>query len=111
MSLNVQERRREMGVLRAIGASPGTVCLIVVLEGGVIGLLSWALATVAAGPFSKIVGNFVMTLMANTDLDFAFEPVGIVVLLATSAFLATAASFFPAWQAARRPVREAIGYE
>ena len=38
MSLNVLERRREMGVLRAIGASPRAVWLIVVAEGVVIGV-------------------------------------------------------------------------
>src|ERR1044072_4281660 len=40
MSINVMERRREMGVLRAIGASPSVVRLIVVAEGAVIGLMS-----------------------------------------------------------------------
>ena len=39
MSLNVLERRREMGVLRAIGATPAAVWAIVVAEGAVIGAL------------------------------------------------------------------------
>jgi predicted lysophospholipase L1 biosynthesis ABC-type transport system permease subunit len=48
MSLNVLERRREMGVLRAIGASPRMVWLIVVAEAVVVrpelgarGLVAW----------------------------------------------------------------------
>lgn len=111
MSLNVLERRREMGVLRAIGATPRAVWLIVVAEGGVISLLGWALATLAAWPVSKGVGDFLVTRMFKTPLAFVFEPSGVLVWLAVSLLLGAAASFLPAWHASRRPVREAIGYE
>src|SRR5580700_10401695 len=57
MSLNVLERRREMGVLRAIGASPVVVWLIIVTEGIAVGLLGWFLAALAAGPVSRILGD------------------------------------------------------
>ncbi len=111
MSLNVLERRREMGVLRAIGASRATVFLIVLLEAGVIGLLSWALGTLAAWPISRSVANYLMIRMAQTDLDFAFDGRGIAIWLVVCVLLAAAASLLPAWQASRRPIREAIGYE
>ena len=39
MSLNVFERRREMGVMRALGATPRIVWLMIVAEGIVIGSL------------------------------------------------------------------------
>jgi putative ABC transport system permease protein len=111
MSLNVMERRREMGVLRAIGASPSAVRSIVVAEGAVIGLLGWALAALAAWPVSKAVGDLLVRVAFKSGLDFAFEPLGLVVWLAISVALAAIASFLPAWQASRLPVREAIGYE
>ena len=57
MSLNVLERRREMGVLRAIGASPRTVWLIVVAEAVATASLSWALAALVAWPFSRALGR------------------------------------------------------
>jgi len=111
MSLNVLERRREMGVLRAIGASPSAVWLIVAAEGGVIGVSSWALAVMAAWPVSKLLGDSLVMAMFKNRLDFVFEPRGILIWLAVSLILSLLASFIPAWHAARRPVREAIGYE
>jgi putative ABC transport system permease protein len=111
MSLNVLERRREMGVLRAIGASPPAVWLIVITEGVAIGELGWSLATLAAWPVSKVIGALMVKLMFKVGLDFFFEPSGPLVWLAISICLGTAASFLPAWHASRRPVREAIGYE
>jgi putative ABC transport system permease protein len=53
MSVNVLERRREMGVLRAIGATPRVLAVIVLSEGLVIGVLSWIIAAVAAWPIWK----------------------------------------------------------
>jgi putative ABC transport system permease protein len=111
MSLNVLERRREMGVLRAIGASPPVVWLIVITKGVAIGVLSWALATLAAWPVSKVIGVLMGKLMFKVGLDFFFEPSGPLIWLVVSICLGTAASFLPAWHASRRPVREAIGYE
>jgi putative ABC transport system permease protein len=111
MSLNVLERRREMGVLRAIGASPAAMWLIVSMEGGVIGVASWALAAMAAWPVSKLLGDFLVMAMFRNGLDFSFETRGILIWLAVSLALSLLASFLPAWRAARRPVREAIGYE
>ena len=111
MSLNVIERRREMGVLRAIGASPPVVWLIVITEGVVIGALGWSLATLAAWPVSKAIGDLLVKLMVKVGLDFMFEPGGPMIWLGVSLCLGAVASFLPAWHASRRPVREAIGYE
>ena len=44
MSINVLESTREIGVMRAIGASDGAVAQVFIVEGLVIGLLSWLLA-------------------------------------------------------------------
>lgn len=111
MSLNVLERRREMGVLRAIGATPRFVWLIVVAEGVVIGLLSWALAAVLAWPVSRLAGDAMVLAMFRTPLDFRFETGGLLIWLAVSVAIGALSSLVPAWHASRRPVREAIAYE
>lgn len=111
MSLNVLERRREMGVLRVVGAKPRTVWMMLVAEGMVVSLLAWALAGIAAWPLSKGLGNFLIVMMFKSGLDFTFEPRGLFIWLGISLLLGAIASFVPAWHAARQPVREALGYE
>jgi putative ABC transport system permease protein len=111
MSLNVMERRREMGVLRAIGASPRVVWLIVVSEGVVVGLLSWLLASLIAWPLSKVIGDLMVRLILRGGVDFRFEPLGLLIWLAASVVLGAFGSFVPAWQASRYEVREALEYE
>src|SRR5260370_42079910 len=95
MSLNVLERGREMGVLRAIGASPAVVWLIVVAGGTLIGALSWAIAVLAAWPLGKALGNHLIRAAFNTRLDFTFDPQWISICLSVSILLAALSSFLP----------------
>jgi putative ABC transport system permease protein len=111
MSLNVLERRREMAVMRALGATPRTVWLMIVAEGVVIGLLGWVIAAVLAWPISKAVGNSFVRVLFRSGLDFTFEPMGLLIWMVVSIGLSAAASFLPAWRASRITVRESLAYE
>ena len=111
MSLNVLERRREMGVLRAIGATPRVVWLMVIAEGLVTGVLAWAIAAVLAWPVSKLVGDSLVVMLFHSGWDFRFEALGLVIWLLVSVVLGAVASFVPAWRASRATVREALAYE
>ena len=111
MSLNVLERRREMGVLRAIGATPRVIWLMVIAEGLVIGVLSWAIAALLAWPVSKAIGDMLIGVMFRSGLDFSFEAVGLVIWLLVSIGLSAMASFVPAWRASHATVRESLAYE
>ena len=57
MSINVLERTSEIGVLRAIGASNGAVQQIVIVEGLIVGLLSWLFGSLLALPISKLLAE------------------------------------------------------
>ena len=111
MTLNVLERRREVGVLRAIGASPRAVWAIVLAEAVVVVTLAWALAALAAWPVSRWMGDALVRSFVRAPLDFVFEWRGPVVWLAVSLVLAVLASALPAWRAGRLSVREALAHE
>ncbi|HKF43788.1 MAG TPA: ABC transporter permease [Thermoanaerobaculia bacterium] len=111
LTLNVLERRREMGILRAVGASPRSVWWIVAAEGAAAALLAWAAAGLAAWPLSKALGSLMVKLLLRGGLDFSFEPAGPLAWLGVSLVLGIAASVLPARRASRGPVREALAYE
>ncbi|HEX7252740.1 MAG TPA: ABC transporter permease [Thermoanaerobaculia bacterium] len=111
MSLNVRERRREIAILRAIGAGPRAVGFIVVAEAIAIGLAGWMFAVITALPISRVIGNLLVRSLFSNGLDFRFEPAGPAIWLAVSVSVAIVASLVPAWNASRRPVAEALGYE
>jgi predicted lysophospholipase L1 biosynthesis ABC-type transport system permease subunit len=82
MSINVLERTREIGVLRAIGASNGAVLRIVIVEGVLIGVISWAIGAILALPLSILLSDAVGMAFLQMPLDFVFSLRGLVVILA-----------------------------
>ncbi len=111
LSLNVSERRAELGLLRALGATPRTVASIVVAEGLAIGLLSSALAALIAWLLGGALGDALVQSMLHSSLDSAFELRGLWAWLCVALGLGVLASSLPAWHAARSSVREALARE
>jgi putative ABC transport system permease protein len=111
MSINVLERTREIGVMRAIGASDRSIRQIVIVEGVVIGLLSWLIGTALAWPISRLLADAVGQSFLRRSLNFEFSLLGVGLWLAVVLIVAMVASLFPAWRASRLTVREVLSYE
>jgi len=111
MSLNVLERTREIGVMRAIGASDRAVLQIVIVEAVLVGILSWLGGIVLALPISRLLSDQVGIQFFQTPLAFSFSLDGILFWLVLVVALSASASVMPARQAARLSVREALAYE
>lgn len=111
MSLNVIERTREIGVMRAIGATDLSVFRIYVAEGVTIGLLSWLLGVVVGVPLGKLLGAGVGRALLDRPLDYAFDPRGPSIWLILVLVLSVLASLLPARNATRVSVREVLAYE
>jgi len=111
MSINVLERTREIGVLRAIGAPNRGVVQVFILEGVAIGVISWGLGSLLAAPLGRLLSDAVGRPLMGTPLSFSFSMAGVWVWLAVVVVLSALASFIPARKASRLTVREVLAYE
>jgi putative ABC transport system permease protein len=111
MSINVLERTREIGVMRAVGASDGSVLRIVLIEGVFVGAISWVLALAASYPIGKLLSNMVGLSFLNVPLTYVFATTGAFGWLAVVLLIAALSSLLPAWRAAQLSVRQTLAYE
>ncbi|MGB6850385.1 MAG: FtsX-like permease family protein, partial [Thermoanaerobaculia bacterium] len=111
MSINMLERIREIGVLRAIGASNMSVRQIVLAEGLVIGALSWGIGTLLSLPVSAFLSDQVGLALLKVPLNYQYSFVAAVVWFFALMLIAIAASLGPAKNAVRLTIREVLAYE
>jgi putative ABC transport system permease protein len=111
MSINVLERTREIGVLRAIGASNFDIQSIVIVEGMVIGLISWVISIVLSIPITNFLAFGVGMTMFQSPMPTVYGATGILVWLVFTLALAAIASSIPARRASRLTVKDTLAYE
>ena len=110
LSINVVERIREVGIMRAAGAVSLDVFAVFLGEGVSLGVLSWLLAVPLSYPCARAFGNAIGSAFgAPLDFDYSFSSVLIWLVLVT--VLSALASVWPSWRATRVSVREALAYE
>jgi putative ABC transport system permease protein len=111
MSINVLERWREIGVMRAIGAADGAVIRIFVIEGIGIGVISWAGAVLLSQPMSRAMSYAVGMNFASLPLSYVYNLSAPLLWLLIVVVVAGLASLIPARTAANLSVRETLAYE
>ena len=111
MSMNVLERTREIGIMRSIGAKDSVIMHTVIVEGVVIGLISFAMAVVLSIPFTYLLSTIISVTIFETPIKVVFTLIGYGIWLALVLVLSTIASILPARNAARLTIREVLAYE
>jgi len=111
MSINVVERGREIGVMRAVGATSPAISGIFVGEGVLLGALSWLLAVPLSYPLALAFSNVVGNALLRTPLDFQYSVGGVFLWLLIVVARSALASLWPALRATRISVRDALTYE
>jgi putative ABC transport system permease protein len=111
MTTNVMERSREVGVMRAIGASDGSIQQIFMIEGLFIGLISWFIGVAAALPLTHLLDTMVGNRFLYTPLTCVFSIGGTFIWLMIVLVTAALSCYFPAQNASQTSVRELLSYE
>jgi putative ABC transport system permease protein len=107
--LNVLERRREIGVLRAIGASDANVLQTFLTEGLAFGLGGWLIGLALGYPLGWLIARVMESVLFH--LNYIFTAQMALTSLLFALVLTTLASLIPALAAARMRVKDALRYE
>jgi len=106
--LGLHERRRELGVLRVLGASSRSVALLVLVEACSIAVAGWGVAVVVATPLMRAAGDLLLARGFGTEMLFVAQPGARLLWLGAALAVAVVASLLPAWRASRLSVREML---
>jgi putative ABC transport system permease protein len=110
LTMSVIERRREIGMLRAIGTTRGQVIRMVLAESGLMGVIGGILGIATGFILARIL--FIgMTTMSGYQLTFQLPPESLAISLVMALVISQVAALSPARRAARVRILEAVQYE
>jgi putative ABC transport system permease protein len=111
MSLAVLERTREIGVMRAIGATHRSILTMVQIEGLVIALLSWLLALPLSVPMSVALARAFGRIMLKTPVNLLPEASGVLEWLIVVVIVSLVSCAWPAVRATQIATAAALAFE
>ncbi|MDP4103326.1 MAG: FtsX-like permease family protein [Bacillota bacterium] len=110
-SINIMERTREIGVLRAIGATPKLIYNLFVTEGMILSIVSIVLGLLISWPLSIIATRFFGKLMLDIVLQPALNINGLLITLAVTFIFGWLSSRIPGQRAVSVSTSKALMYE
>ena len=111
ISASINNKKKDIGILRAVGAKSGDVFKVFWSESGIIALICFLLASVAAGVVCAVLNNVFTGINIGTIAGIKilnFNIVNIGIILAVAILISILATLFPVLRAAKKPPVEAI---
>ena len=108
ISMSISNKRKEIGILRAVGARGTDVFKIFLSESGIIVGICTVLALVGTVVLTFVINNL---LKVDAGLDvtlFVFGPLSVVLMVAIAVVVAVVSTFLPVYFAARKKPVESI---
>ena len=107
ISTSISYKKREIGILRAVGARSSDVFKIFFSEAFVIAFINFLLATAASLTTVIILNNYMRSSGINITL-LSFGPIQMLLMLGVSVVVSALASFLPVCKIARKKPVDAI---
>jgi hypothetical protein len=116
MIMAVYERTKEIGILKAVGAAPGQIRLLFVVEASLIGLLGGVLGTLLGWLLGLGLNWLILEILRWQEMPmqgtfFALSWWLVVAALAFATLVGLIAGLYPAARAARLAPLDALRYE
>jgi putative ABC transport system permease protein len=113
VALNAASRRRELAILRAVGASPYLLFMVFLAEGALFGVIGWLTAlpisTVLVKYLLKGVSQTISILFVKVQVEtLSLSPWEILLSFAVTVFTSSVSALQPAWEAMQVPPNEAL---
>jgi putative ABC transport system permease protein len=83
----------------------------VLVEGMMIGLISWALGALASFPISQVLYDILSRALFQTEGKAVITQDGFIIWLVVAVIMSAVASLAPARGAARMTIRDVLAYE
>jgi len=109
LTASVVERQREIGLVRAMGASSWRVAQVFWVEGLALGGISWCLGALLGLPLASVFLQLFSRLVI--PIDFVVDPLAFLVMLAALLLIVTLASVVPARRASSLHIADLLRYE
>ena len=108
ITISISNKKKEIGILRAVGARSSDVFKIFFSEAFVIALINFILATIAAGVAVFLFNNELVQTLGVVGSFFIFGPLQILMMLGISILVSIVATFLPVFFVARKKPVEVI---
>jgi putative ABC transport system permease protein len=112
MVMSITERRREIGVLKSLGADEREIRVLFLVESGVIGFIGTVMGIFTGWVITRIVSMIAQAYMTKEGIPpvdlFSLPPWLILIALAVGIGVSVIAGFYPAARAARVDPVEAL---
>ena len=111
VGMNVSERKRELGVLQAIGSSKGKFMQMILIEVMGMGSMGWLVGAFIAYPISVLAGNYFGQIFMHTYLQNTVSFSGVVLWLGLAVGTCIVSGIIAANQVLQLPLRDLLDYE
>jgi lipoprotein-releasing system permease protein len=115
LTMVIMEKRSEIGILRSMGASSGSVMSIFMVQGTLIGAFGTALGVAVGLAVCALLREIEIDLPADVyfinTLPVLVQGVDILLVSGASMLISFVATIYPSWEACKMPPLDAIRYD